>query len=1368
MDEQTIRPLPADPRRQAHRTIGAYGYQIWQSVYAWLMLADDETLFLEGAEDFDIVSPENAIATQVKDSPRSITLRSAHIQNAIADAWRLLRNAQARPVQYRFLTRADITVESGNPFGRGVAGLNLWRNVRAHVETVRTLVRFLVGLTDLPSDLRLFLKSATDQEIVEGFLCKIHWDTASPQVEFVEAAVEQQLALLGEKLRVPHPDAVAAKNHLFTVVCGVAKQPAGRFLTRADLLSNFAEATHVTMPYSEAAGLREVTRLIAPLLSRIEGATATALTFSDALPLATQLPPLPSSTLDRPDLGARLGDILRRTNSLVLHGSTGMGKTTLAKLLIASSATKAQWVSLTGTSTAETRRLILHVTRLLPAVDSPLVIFDDVDFSPTNAHELEPALGGFIFQLKDRGGTVILTSLRPPPSRLLIGSGIEPDAVVNVPPLTRDEIVRFLDRLGCPRHSNPPAWAALCRIETRGHPQLVHAYLLNLRERGWPLLDTPALAEPSTAVAEEQTQARQLLTTRSDSARDLLFGVSVIGAAFRRDHALALAVSLPGILRPGEEFDNLVGPWIEQIGSGYYRVSALIDKAGDAIFNPERLKDIRIAIIAALRSCRPVSLLEAATDFRQSWLARSEPDLIAIVVSLLSAPRHAFTSIAPRVDWFALEGLSRQQVLWKSRRELSRTLRLLQFRLAAETMPDILPAIFASWHFEVHGEGAAAHAVEKCMLAAHALTQPKIPLSPVRVFEYLRDIHSVETGEQQFAEMLVNTRRALPRRLAANADDMVGVLMRVVGSRFSTPETFEEMLTALETYAADLRQSVLNAWEQVRFDLHTLVDGVWLGMLKKETRDWQRCLATYDRAFHLGGLWNAPHLSIAAIRASALVTDEYLHEGDRALALLEERARIQNIASPFLDDSRATIHFNHRRDEEALACWTRALAHWPETPETEDRAASFAARLAGRAAARLGQWEEAAHLFIDAQKRVKTRRAKEYVAGLVADAAFAFWRAGDKARSLDCLASALRLAVTLPDGKDNLLAFRTRKLLGSIIVWIHNKERGHEPDLMPEPQPGMCSELETHPGFRDLPENQLELLWLFLGRIECTLNFDSGIHEELVPKIAASTSPVMPVYREEYFILRALQRADLACLPKLAWDFTQTITREWEACSDGPCPWEGDANELASKEFRVTDPHVGAGVFFAAVLVAAARGNSLPDLFQNWRESALEVPGGAALGRWLTGVEAALNTPQPGTAILNDGVSNWIDVFVVALSVITSRRAAATDLAFAQFRIIDSLANTPWLLSCAEALATLFSAGWQRAILLPATLSVPNLSIPAIREAIASPATGVAKAVAVLLAGIKAVRLKVSPALLGRLQIIQSGKLYALRHSGSP
>ena len=48
--------LPGDPRRQAVFSIQGTVYQAWWSIDAWLQLTNaDEVIYLEGAEDFDVV-----------------------------------------------------------------------------------------------------------------------------------------------------------------------------------------------------------------------------------------------------------------------------------------------------------------------------------------------------------------------------------------------------------------------------------------------------------------------------------------------------------------------------------------------------------------------------------------------------------------------------------------------------------------------------------------------------------------------------------------------------------------------------------------------------------------------------------------------------------------------------------------------------------------------------------------------------------------------------------------------------------------------------------------------------------------------------------------------------------------------------------------------------------------------------------------------------------------------------------------------------------------------------------------------------------------------------------------------------------------
>jgi hypothetical protein len=83
-------------------------------------LRADEVLFLEGAEDFDMHSPDGLIATQVKDTAGSgtLTLRSSDAIAAINNFWRHRQNNPDNMVSLRFLTTASPGWEKGSEFGR--------------------------------------------------------------------------------------------------------------------------------------------------------------------------------------------------------------------------------------------------------------------------------------------------------------------------------------------------------------------------------------------------------------------------------------------------------------------------------------------------------------------------------------------------------------------------------------------------------------------------------------------------------------------------------------------------------------------------------------------------------------------------------------------------------------------------------------------------------------------------------------------------------------------------------------------------------------------------------------------------------------------------------------------------------------------------------------------------------------------------------------------------------------------------------------------------------------------------------------------------------------------------------------------------
>src|SRR5215217_5426179 len=93
-------------KRQALPPLRGYDYQIWQSLNRWLSLGASEVLFLEVAEDLDVLRAGEAETVQVKETRRSgtVTLNSRDIIEAIAHFWEHQKNNPGYTIRFRFLT----------------------------------------------------------------------------------------------------------------------------------------------------------------------------------------------------------------------------------------------------------------------------------------------------------------------------------------------------------------------------------------------------------------------------------------------------------------------------------------------------------------------------------------------------------------------------------------------------------------------------------------------------------------------------------------------------------------------------------------------------------------------------------------------------------------------------------------------------------------------------------------------------------------------------------------------------------------------------------------------------------------------------------------------------------------------------------------------------------------------------------------------------------------------------------------------------------------------------------------------------------------------------------------------------------------
>ena len=153
-------------------------------------------------------------------------------------------------------------------------------------------------------------------------------------------------------------------------------------------------------------------------------------------------------------------------------------------------------------------------------------------------------------------------------------------------------------------------------------------------------------------VVKGQEEARQLLLNLSEDQRELLYRLSLVSTAFRKDYALNIGKISKAILHPGDIFDQLVGPWIDPVNERYYMLSPLLSNAAEQVWSESEINHLHAEIANAILEIKNLTTVEARAIFFHSILGQNKEGLIIVIQALLAAPED---------DW---PELSQEFLLW--------------------------------------------------------------------------------------------------------------------------------------------------------------------------------------------------------------------------------------------------------------------------------------------------------------------------------------------------------------------------------------------------------------------------------------------------------------------------------------------------------------------------------------------------------------------------------------------------------------------------------------------------------------------------------------------------------------------------------
>ena len=1350
MENTKTQDLKSDPKRQAHNSLRGYLYQIWHSVNAWLELAEDEILYLEGAEDFDKVSDNTVTAVQVKDTRHKITLRSQEVNDAINNYWQLRTSYSHLSVKFRLLTRSEIGVEQGNPFGTGNPGLQVWSRCARDEESIKRISDFLQTEGKISGEVDDFLKQSEPLKIYKQLIEPVTWETDSKPASFVEESISDKLVLHGNQLGILPSEAKKILVPLLKEVLTVATQKENRVLTKVRFLELFEEQTTQRVPnqYLRHLQMQAIQSEVLDTASvELPDGSSETSTQSHSSILNT-IPPLFPDVTPRTNLFTSIKAKLQSEGIVVIQGGAGRGKTTLAKLT--ANAINGSWLWLNFT-----RRKPPHVIHLLRQLSIAFsnqseqinVVLDDLNVQPQQLQAYEQMLEVVVYRVLERGAKLLITSQHKPPNNFTHRLGVPPSIVVHVPDFNLSEIEQFAERLGCPA-DDIKTCAQLIQLHTSGHPRLVHAQLARLREENWEQQDIiKNLLQIPKEVVEEREVARQLLMALPDDQREFLYRLSLMTTGFRRDYALNIGDIPESVPYAGDIFSQLVGPWIDRFNESYYTISPLLTNAGKDIWSENKINNLHAQIADAILKTGNLTQMEAQAVLFHSMVGHNEIGFSAVIQALTTAPEGNWKELCREFSWLICAQPDVPEKFFPGNAPITHLFRSLQYRIAVEVEPESAPKILQLWDKETKPyEPHQLYLLDRLEVATEALMYCQASLSAKQIVGYLREIIDITDNDNEVQKIYYSDYIAQFEEQKGVESNYFSFLFSIIyrAPRPTCASFLSDLIEAFDELPVRIRTLLLADFKVDSVDSRLLIDGVWWGEANLENPDWNGCLQVFEKVIEKAIAWGYPHLAAASARGKAVIHDKYLDNPDAAHETLQDFIAKVGVF-PSIEEEQAFVYLHQKLYKEALNIYERILSTWNPPSEQLNLGPLEEYRRAAICAAQLNDWAKAATFFEDGAKKTQKIEDTERYISLYADAGFAQFKAGNTLESIKLLHLALVEFEKIPQDNTNLKYFTLKQRLAHTIRWIAEQSRENDPSELVEPLVGMCSDPEADEKFFTLPDFPMGYAWLYLAQIEYQFGHGSTA---LGHAVRISDRNAFPKLSFSLFLLEI--KYDFR--NKTFDDLPKRIHQLMNACDSvlkhkqigqgiDPVPI-ADPSNIASVQNIVT-------VLVTSLLVRLRTSVNMQDMLVIWRSNSSELPIKENLTLALDLIESMLSGDlNDALAVMNTQDAKYENRLAAALKVVHNTQTNPDDLFYAHTFIATSLIGNTLEDSVLDDFAELFSAQWLEKIKFQMMLKMPMTTVPDIERACKGSETGKKKIGQILLAVYHAVSLGVSSEIL--------------------
>jgi tetratricopeptide (TPR) repeat protein len=1071
MDAQRPTRLTNDPSREAVDSLGGYAYQLWQSLFAWLHLSEGERLFLEGAEDIDLLRGSEAVVSQTRIHSRPITLNTKPIRDAIGHYWEHVQRNSDRVVHYRYVTPASVGSELTDDFGFDRPGLELWADIQRlerpedYEGLVDAMRRHLLGDEAIAPNVRAFLSDASLADIRNRLIVPVRWDVNAATQEDVIALVRRAIVAMGRDQQLTGPQSRMAIPALLQRIFEKASARDDRWLDHDDLVDAFETATSIPVRVNQ----------LAVLLTESAGAPTPP---SDEAVL-DPLPGLPPRFYHRANVFAemqrRLGNRL-----LILIGSSGVGKTAAAVDYAGRSGLPWAYIDLRGRTATEADHILRVAIRTFPSGDAIGLVIDDLP-SVGDVRRYERALSRVVDFVVGNGRDVVVTSYSEPAPSLRAALRLDGDAVYPMPMFTEEDAHDFLRERGA---SDDAArrWQLPIVALTGGHPTLVDARVLDLEGRGFPPPAVDDIFEQPQEVHDAQDQARRYIATIDIRQRTLLYRASISTYPIRREHLTTLgAANIPGegpVERPGEVVDQLLGPWLELAPGNRYHLSPLAFGAGPIANNAAWTVAAHHALGRALMSLQTVDVRDAALAVLHAFHGEDAPLLSQILELFMQAMDDDFWIALGRfAPWFSALAVDTPTHELLNNLAILSLLRCAQYRVArGRNDVDNAARIVAAFNAEVPDDDfhLPLRFIFYSVICVYSAEGVRTELDHV-----ISWIHITERATQSanaFVLAMAQSLTSLPGATGDIAQDTGALVFGAV----NTYDDLEGLTERLEREDANISRRLVTWIEQTPVAWRGVVANMIVDQRDGEDPDFPRLAEALEHFENLCNAIGATALAIEASASAIRVLAEFADNVTTARTHLDAaRERYGNVPRLRLVDAVITHLVGDARG--AIPMFQEAIGALEYSEDDIEPASDL--RLAAIDAGTTDEYELASELLEVAATHTILATTPFLRLGLLFDAAYGYWRAGEEQRSLQLAESAADELIAIEERRDEPAYLNLTRRIGHAILAMGRGTPAVAAQVLPAI--GYLSDLEL---LEDEAITPTEMLLVSIANMEARLS----------------------------------------------------------------------------------------------------------------------------------------------------------------------------------------------------------------------------------------------------------------------------------------